>query len=230
MSQRSVIRRGKDALPRVGESKFLKIPEGEAVVIVPLTGLDDLISVDQHAFWDITPGVLVPCTGGNCPACSLGNKPSFRAFLPVMTRENGAKIFSFGISVLTQLESLEEELGSLTGQVIKVRRRGSGLSTKYTVVAVGKKVSVKGVEAPDIITAIGPTDSYGVRRVLADAGLLDPDEPKTKRTSKVSAKTQAAQESEPESESAPETESEKDDEEESGWDDDAETDTSWDNV
>jgi len=218
MSPRSVIRKGKDALPQSGESRFLKVPEGEAVTIVPLTGLDNLISIDQHAFWDITPGVLVPCTGNGCPACALGNKPSFRAFLPVMTKENGTKIFSFGISVLRQLESLEEELGSLAGQAIKVRRHGSGLATKYTVIAVGKKVPTKDVEVPDIIAAIGPTDNEGIERVLVDAGLLDPDEKKTKHARKipVEVKTPA------------EPELEKDDEEESGWDDGDETDISWD--
>lgn len=168
----SVIRKGKAAMPTGGNSKFLKTPEGEAVVFTVLAGLDELISIDQHAFWDSNPAVIVPCVGADCPACKLGNKPKFKAFLPVLTKEDGTKIYAFGIQVLRQLESLEEELGSLVGQVIKVKRYGTGLSTKYTVVAVGKKVATKGVDVPDVIEAIGPTTHDEVVAVMVEAGLV----------------------------------------------------------
>jgi len=172
----TIIRTGRQALPNPPSGgKFLKIPE-DGVVVALLGGLDALVSIDQHVFWEVNPAPFVPCIGAGCPSCGLGNKPSFRAFLPVLAKEDGVKIFSFGITVLRQLEALEEELGSLEGQVIKVRRHGNGLSTKYTVIPVGKKPSTKGVEIPDIVAAIGPPDKESIVRVLVEAGVLPASE------------------------------------------------------
>lgn len=213
----TVIRKGKDALPKGGSGKFLQIPEGESVTFTALAGLDDLVSVDQHAFWDQNPAVIVPCVGTDCPACDIGNKSGFKAFLPVLTKEDGPKIYSFGISVLRQLEVLEEELGSLVGQVLKVKRHGSGLSTKYTVVAIGKKISIKDIELPDVIEAIGPTTREEIIKVMVDGGLIDA--PK-KRLGKPAPEAKSKSKAKP-AKDADETE------ESESWDDD-DSDTDWD--
>lgn len=169
----TIIRKGKKAIPAASSGKFLKIPEGEAVTVTILAGLEDLISVDQHAFWEINPVVIVPCIGEGCPACALGNKPKFKAFLPVLTKDEGPKIWPFGIMVLRQLESIEEETGTLAGQVVKIKKYGVGLATKYTVVALGRKVAIRDIEKPDIVEAIGPIDADGIREKLFEAGLID---------------------------------------------------------
>lgn len=148
----SVFRKGAEAAPSGGgeASKFIKVPEGESVSIVPLVNLDDLVSIDQHEFWDINPALLFPCIGSGCPACAAGNKPKYKAFLPVLANGDSTtpKLYAFGISVERQLETIAEEVGEIQGLVIKVRRTGSGFNTRYSVVPTGKKVKIDGVEAP----------------------------------------------------------------------------------
>ena len=64
--------------------------------------------------------------------------------------ETTAKILPFGLSIERQLVEIASELGTIKGSLFKLRRTGSGLSTKYTVVAVGKKVDVSAVEPLNI--------------------------------------------------------------------------------
>lgn len=151
----SVFRKGADAAPSgggEGSSKFVKVPEGESISVVPLVNLDDLVSIDQHEFWDINPALLFPCIGAGCPACAAGNKPKYKAFLPVLANGDATtpKIYAFGISVERQLETVAEEVGGIQGLVLKIRRTGSGFSTRYSVVPTGKKVKVDGIDAPRV--------------------------------------------------------------------------------
>lgn len=148
----SVFRKGAEAAPSGGGEggKFLKVPEGESISVVPLVNLDDLVSIDQHEFWDINPALLFPCIGAGCPACEAGNKPKYKAFLPVLANGDSTtpKIYAFGISVERQLETIAEEVGEIQGLVLKIRRTGSGFNTRYSVVPTGKKVKIDGITAP----------------------------------------------------------------------------------
>lgn len=142
-----VFKKGKAAAPMAkGSGKFVKVSEDESLAVVPLVELDELVSVDQHEFWDVNPAVLFPCVGEGCPACAAGNKPKYKAFLPIMTPDGESKIFAFGISIERQIEEISEETGGIKGSVLKVRRTGSGFSTRYTVIPTGKKVKTDTVE------------------------------------------------------------------------------------
>lgn len=172
----TIFRKGKEAIGGgPGAGKFIKIKDGDSVVFAPLTNLDEMISVDQHEFWDVQPAVIVPCIQKGCPACETGNEARFKAFLAVMTKEDGSKIFAFGRKVERQLEELEAELGSLKGKVLKVRRNGSGMSTSYTVIATGKTMNVSDAEVPDIISTLGPTTREEIKALLENRGVSSSD-------------------------------------------------------
>jgi ribosomal protein L12E/L44/L45/RPP1/RPP2 len=154
----------------------LKVSEEDAAVIAPMVNLDDLISLDQHEFWDTNPAVIFPCIGDGCPGCELGNEAKFKAFLPVMTKDGDPKIYAFGISVERQLVELEDELGGIRGKVMKVKRTGTGMKTKYMVVALGKSIKIDDTTAPDVIKAIGEPTRESIIKMLVDAGVVDADD------------------------------------------------------
>lgn len=174
MAAPTPFRKGKAVLERKsGAGAFLSVGQDEAVQFAPMVGMDDMISADVHEFWEVNPAVFVVCLGSHCPACATGNKPKFKAYLPVLTQEGEAKIFAFGITVARQLTDLEAELGNVRGSILKVKRTGAGMKTKYTVIPLGKKVKVDGREQPDIESRLGPTTVDGIRKAMADGGLLD---------------------------------------------------------
>lgn len=156
-----------------GGGQFIKIAADNAVVVAPLVSLDDMISCDQHEFWDINPAIIVPCIGKGCPACETSVDARFKAFLPVLTKDEGVKIFSFGIRVYRQLAELETEIGSLKGKVIKIKRTGEGLKTQYMIIPTGKTMKVEDQEVPDIESMLGPTTKAEIRAKLEAAGLLN---------------------------------------------------------
>ena len=184
----SVFKKGKSAVGAPGSGRFIKINPDESVLFAPMTGLDEMISCDQHEFWDITPAVIVPCLGKGCPACATGNEARFKAFLPVLTKEEGVKIYSFGIRMFRQLEELEAELGSLKGKVIKVKRSGSGMSTQYFPLSTGKTMDVSKAEQIDLIEHLGPSDADEIRKLLIDRGVTDVPRSETADTPKAAKK------------------------------------------
>jgi hypothetical protein len=167
-----IVRKGTKAMPSSGNSEFLGIKPDESVTIAPLAGIEDMISIDQHVFWvDGGSSPMFPCIGEGCPGCAMGDSPRYRASLPVLTKEDGPKIFSFGTQVARQLSEIASELGNLKGAMLKVKRTGSGLKTSYTVVAVGKSVKTEGVKVPDVEKAIGPTTREEIVKLLEEAGM-----------------------------------------------------------
>ena len=172
-----VVRKGKDALDSAsqGTGDFVKIGDGDAVDMVSLVDLDDMLSIDQHAIWlEGGNSPMFPCIGKNCPGEEQGNQPRFRAFLPVVLLDDGSqKIFSFGISIARALEELDEEFGGISGNVFRGKRKGSGLSTTYTVVALGKRRKIEKYEVPDIEEKLGPTTRKGILELLEETGAIE---------------------------------------------------------
>lgn len=135
-----------------GGKKYLRVKEGEPVTFAPIQPLNELISFDQHEYWETNPAVMIPCIGPGCPACKSGNKPKYKALLQVITPDEPTtpKILPMGISVNRQLEQIAEEIDQLPGAVFKLKRTGSGLTTRYTLVPTGKRVAVDKVIPLDI--------------------------------------------------------------------------------
>lgn len=178
MAKRSVFRKGSAGLGESkegGEKEFISLKDGDSANLASLVNMDDLISVDQHAIWlDGGNSPMFPCIGEGCPGEVLGNQPRFRAFLPVVSLpENEVRIFGFGIRVARALEELDNEFSGLKGHVFKVKRKGSGLSTNYTIVAMGKTVDVDGFVAPDIVSKLGPTTKEGILELLKETGAME---------------------------------------------------------
>lgn len=158
----SLFRHGENAKPRGSNSvnEFVIIKADSSLTVTPLVNLDELISIDQHQFWDVNPAILAPCLGNGCPACAIGNIAKYKAFLAVAVKseegETQSKILVLGTQIARQLEMIAEEVGELKGAVLKVRRDGKGFKTKYTVIATGKRVNV------DAIAALDPVDHVTV--------------------------------------------------------------------
>jgi hypothetical protein len=188
MSPRSVFRKGTSGLGGggAGEREFVSLKDGEKVTLASLVNMDDLISIDQHAIWlDGGNSPMFPCIGDDCPGCELGNTARFRAFLPVVTiPDSESKVFAFGIKVARALEELDEEFGGLKGHMFTVRRKGTGLSTSYTVIAVGKKMDIADATAIDVESKLGPTTAAGIRAMLKESGAVEGDEAEAKPAKK----------------------------------------------
>jgi hypothetical protein len=156
-----------------GGSQFLGLKDGESHVLAPLYGLDELISADMHEYWDIRPAIFHPCIGRNCPGCEVGNEARFKGYYPVLLKSGEVAIYPFTISVYNQLEAIEDAMDdgeTLQGFVLKISRKGTGLSTRYTVVPVGKRLDVSDTEIPDFIPQLGPQTKKEIVALLEDKG------------------------------------------------------------
>jgi hypothetical protein len=160
---------------------FIAVKEDEPVTIVPVLPTGEIFSIDLHAFWAVNPAVTFACiahaddAGDGCPGCNLGDKAGYRAFLPVLDVDGDLKVFPFGISVERQLVTLEEELGEIVGLKLRVKRTGSGLSTKYQIINTGKTVDVEisSKKALDFVESkIEIKDKAQILRELREAGLM----------------------------------------------------------
>lgn len=172
--KKSPIRRGADNLTKK-ESSFLQLKADEAIDIVPLQPISEMISVDQHAIWlDAGNSPIFVClygTGEKCPGCQLDDKAKFRGFMNVWNKDQGVRLFAFGIKLARSLAEADEALdGGLQGQVLRIKKEGSGLKTTYTLTPTGRKSKeVIGMEAIDIEQHLGPLTRDGILAALANA-------------------------------------------------------------
>jgi len=89
------------------------------------------------------------------------------------------------------LEELDEEFEGLSGHVFRVKRRGSGLATTYSVIAMGRKKKIDKHELPDVEEKLGPITAKGITKLLKETGAIDDEdddeeeeEPKKKKRKK----------------------------------------------
>lgn len=186
----SIIRKGVGSMPSGGgDNRFLTLKDGDSITFAPLINLDELVSFDQVIVW--VEGRNSPSwafLGKDDPSIAMGVAPRYRALMPVLTKEGEVKIFGFGSSVARQFAAIGEEVPEIKGKVFRVRRTGAGLSTKYTIVAVGREVDVSKVEVPDVsdVEYTGPQDLESVLALLARSGVTveaKPAESKSKAES-----------------------------------------------
>lgn len=156
----SVIRKGADKLYSDSGSKssiFLTLKENDSFSVALLGGLSEILSVDMHSWWDYTPAPHLVCLGSKaeCPSCQLGHEPKTKSYIPVVTQEGEPKLLIAGAQIINALKELEAEVGNLNGYVVRVKRTGSGLKTKYVTMGTGKKVDVSSYTVPDLEPALG---------------------------------------------------------------------------
>ena len=176
---KGIIRKGPSGGKKSND--FIAVKEDEPVTIVPVLPTGEIFSIDLHAFWAVNPAVTFACianlddAGDGCPGCNLGDKAGYRAFLPVLDSEGDLKVFPFGISVERQLVTLEEELGEIVGLKLRVKRSGTGLSTKYQIINTGRtaEVEISTKEALKFVESkIEVKDRAQILKELREANLL----------------------------------------------------------
>lgn len=149
------------------------VKEGEPLTFAPLVGMEELISADMHEYWDIKPAIYHPCLGRNCPGCAVGNEPRFKGYLPVLLQSGEVGVLPFTISVYNQLEAIEDALDdgeTIKGLALRLSRKGQMKATRYTVMALGKRLDVSKAEAPEFISKLGPATEDEVWDLLEENG------------------------------------------------------------
>lgn len=138
-------------------------PKADEVHEVTLLSDDsDIVSVEQCSIWDYNPAPSWIYCGPDDPSHDLKLKPGYRAFMPVLVKgdeENKPRIWSMPISVHRSLCDIAE-MQRLAGLVVKVKKSGQGIKTKYTIVATPKVIklgAIKDIPSPEeIVSRLGP--------------------------------------------------------------------------
>lgn len=153
---------------------WVKLQGGQHVDLIPLVEIEDVISVDQCAIW-LEDGRNSPVwvyTGSEDPSHDLGIKKSYKAFLPVLEIAEGGspevKVWAATRSIHTALLDIADAGVEIKGLEIRVKRTGTGLATRYSVVNRGKRRDVSKVAVPDIIPMLGPLTPDGVKALVAE--------------------------------------------------------------
>lgn len=179
-------------LPRNGGSiEFVRIAAGEPAELILLTGVEppegekpngsnSLISYQQYTAWvdDLPEGTFspsFPATGRpDDPGRIIGLEPKFRGLMIVATTADPTtpKLLSFGKQVFRQLVELEAGLGEpLKGRIVRIVRKGEGMSTRYSVINTGKSVDIEGDPGVNIVDHIGSSEPDDVIESLRKVGL-----------------------------------------------------------
>ena len=175
---KSVIRKGKDALHGARSGNFVKIEENDSADLIPLCGVEGFMSFEQHTFWnDEGNSPTFACLHGDeCPGCALGNQPSTKVFIPVYDlAAKAAKIYSCSTKMAQTIGDVETETGTIIGRVFRVKRKGGGKNTRYTLIPLNKKADVKKIDVPDVESEIIIRPKDEILRMLSDAGFSDED-------------------------------------------------------
>lgn len=150
-------------------------PKADEIHEVTLLASDaEIVSVDQCTIWDINPAPSWVYCGSDDPSHDLGLKPGYRAFIPVLVKgdeEQKPRIWSMPISAHRALCDIAE-MQDLKGLVVKVKKTGTGIKTKYVIVSTARVANIKKVEdiptADDIISRLGPETREGIIAMIEE--------------------------------------------------------------
>ena len=116
------------------------------------------------------------CLGkGNCPLCEKGEKAKHRFFFNVIDRkeqkesgETKIKLFEVGKMINEQIKELatDEDYGDPTQYNLKIKRKGEGLKTKYSVMASTKIYDLKDSEKKIIKLATEEGGAYDLDELI----------------------------------------------------------------
>lgn len=141
---------------------FWNLKEGQTVELTLLASMDEIVSVDQFALWDLNPAPIWASIGADDPGYELNLKPGYKAFVPVAFEGDDGpevKLWAIGIGLHKELAELAEVYDDIKNIVVRAKRVGSGLTTKYSVIALPKGKPIGGVTAPtvdEVIAQLGP--------------------------------------------------------------------------
>lgn len=152
---------------------WFKIRAGEVVDVVVLVESEEIIAVEQCAIWleDGNSPVWV-YTGPEDPSHDLGVDRAYRAYLPLLV-DGEVQVWGMSKTVHRTILDIADASGELKGLELRVKRTGSGLATRYSVVPKGKRRDVSRIEEVDVIAMLGPITPEGVREYLTKKFDLD---------------------------------------------------------
>jgi hypothetical protein len=176
MSTFEPIKKGFD--PRkssTGGGAYFKIDAGEMADVVILSSADDILSCEQCAIWlDEGNSPVWVYTGGDDPSNALGIPRAYRAYIGIL-HEGEPKVWSLSKTVHNMLLEISDAGALEPGAMVRVKRTGTGLKTRYSIVPRGKTKDISDVEAPDIIESLGPITSEGVWDMMVEKLGMDRD-------------------------------------------------------
>lgn len=152
---------------KVEMGNWLNIKPNEVVDATILVEAADIISVDQCAIWleDGNSPVWV-YTGPEDPSHALGVDKRYRAYLPLLV-DGEPRVWSMGKQAHGSILEISDASGSIKGFVIRIKRTGAGLKTRYSIVPKGKREDVSEVDEVDVIAMLGPTETSEIEVMLA---------------------------------------------------------------
>lgn len=147
---------------------WLKVEPNSSVDGIVLVEAEDILATEQCAIWLETGNSPVwVYTGPDDPSHDLGVDRRYRAYLPLVV-DGEVKVWSMGKMAHVQLLDIADASGELKGLEIRIKRTGSGLTTRYSIVPKGKRHDVSRYEEPDVIAMLGPITSDEVREMITE--------------------------------------------------------------
>lgn len=148
-----------------GRGKFYSPQAGATDRLTLLCNPDQIVSCEQYEIWDIQPAVIWVANDADDPGVELHLSPSTKSFMPVLVNDDPEpKIWAMRKSQHIEVINIYEANDSepIVGQVIQVKRTGTGLETRYTVTATSKRIPESKLPK-DIPTAQNIIDTLNVR-------------------------------------------------------------------
>lgn len=153
-----------------GDSVFFTIAADEMIECKVLVNVDEIVSVEQCALWNhYNPSPVWVFIGPSDPSHDLGIKSGYRAFLPISFTLDGEKVvrlWSMSKTSHRQIAEIAEMSGSLKGQVLRIKRTGSGMKTQHTIVPIGKRVKIT-ENVPSVETIIDLLGPYSREEIIS---------------------------------------------------------------
>lgn len=150
---------------------WFKIDPGQAIDIVPLVEADEILSCEQCAIW-LTDGGKSPVwvyIGSDDPSHELTVQRRYRAFMPVMVLpEKEVQVLAMGKGLHGQILDAADGIVNIKGADMRLKRVGSGLQTRYSIVPKGTRTDIKRVPEVDVVSMLGPMDREGIEKLIVD--------------------------------------------------------------
>jgi hypothetical protein len=105
----------------------------------------------------------------------MNDVPSQKTYIPIYDlASKTAKILAAGTNVATAVADNAEEI-EIKGRAFRIKRKGAGKNTRYTVIVLNKKAKVDKIESPDLEAAIPVSTRKAIVGLLAEAGIDEDD-------------------------------------------------------
>jgi hypothetical protein len=147
---------------------WMKISAGEVIDAIVLVEAEEILTCEQCAIWlEAGNSPVWVYTGPEDPSHDLSVDRRYRAYLPLLIDSEPA-VWSMGKTAHIQLLDIADASGELKGLEIRIKRTGSGLSTRYSIVPKGKRHDVSRHEEIDVVAMLGPITPNEVKAMITE--------------------------------------------------------------